>query len=57
MEYAEGAGEPERISQSYEVAELATLGAKRVETDMTELASLWSSWLSDLEVVDDMAGR
>ena len=43
MEYIEGAGDAERISQSTVVAEVATLGAKLEVTDITETASLSSS--------------
>ena len=43
MEYTEGAGDTDRISTSWEVAEVAWLPAKQDEVDMTEATSLSSS--------------
>ena len=46
-EYTEGAGDTDRISTSWEVAEVAWLPAKQEEVDMTEDASLSSSGLRE----------
>ena len=43
MEYTEGAGDTDRISTSWEVAEVAWLPGKQDEVDMTEDTSLSSS--------------